>query len=88
MIGGRNGSGKTSFFEVICLGLFGKQIISRSGESGAVINLGFKEAGEIKIRFYRDKNIYMIKRNFKLKAKGGIQSCAELYKDKDKIYSE
>jgi len=87
MIGGKNGSGKTSFFEVICLGLFGKQIMSRSSELLSIINLKSpKETGKIVINFMKNDIKYTLKRFFIPTSKGkSVQPKAELYKGEEQM---
>lgn len=84
LIGGKNGSGKTSFFEVICLGLFGEQIPTRKGLNNSVINLGYpKENGMISIRFKKSDIEYKIVRTFKIRKAENLLSEAELCKIED-----
>tara|TARA_Y100000389_G_scaffold205122_1_gene263530 strand:+ start:5087 stop:8962 length:3876 start_codon:yes stop_codon:yes gene_type:complete len=68
LINAPNGYGKTAFFEILLLGLFGEPIPSRYNKSSAISVICKKkpmyETAMINIRFMIDKNEYIIKRNF------------------------
>ena len=68
LINAPNGYGKTAFFEVLLLGLFGEPIPSRYNKSSAISVICKKkpmfESAMIDIRFMVDNDEFIIKRNF------------------------
>jgi DNA repair exonuclease SbcCD ATPase subunit len=68
LINAPNGYGKTAFFEILLLGLFGEPIPSRYNKSSAISVICKKkpkfETATIEIRFYINNDEYVIKRNF------------------------
>lgn len=85
LLNAQNGFGKSSFFEIICIGIFGASIPSRHNKqfsSSIICNKKPKSTmSNIKLLFNLNQKEYLITRNFNCKStdKTKLEQKAELY---------